>query len=266
MENFKKILLNIGGVVLLVLLLFIFTGDPGRLVNPEVSGGQQPQAGESTHDVHGTYTVVDVVDGDTVKLKIDGSTESVRLIGIDTPETVHPSKPVECFGKEASSKAKDVLSGEVVILETDKSQGVRDKYDRLLGYLILPDGTNFNKMMIEEGYAYEYTYSTPYKYQQEFQKAEKHARANKLGLWADGACDVEKVGGRVNSEADENTARDNDVKVDQSGDVEYECGYNAYNCSDFSSHREAQSVYDTCEGDIHRLDRDKDGIACESLR
>lgn len=139
------------------------------------------------------YEVVQVVDGDTVKLNIDGKTETIRLIGIDTPETVHPSKPVECFGLEASNKAKELLYGSKVSLETDDSQGVQDRYGRLLGYIILADGTNFNKLMIEQGYAYEYTYSTPYKYQSEFKSAEQSARTNKVGLWADGVCEEEVV-------------------------------------------------------------------------
>ena len=120
-----------------------------------------------------------------------GKTETIRLIGIDTPETVHPSKPVECFGVEASNKAKQLLSGKTVSLETDASQGTRDRYGRLLGYIILSDGTNFNKLMIEQGYAYEYTYSTAYKYQTTFKSAEQYARTNGIGLWADGVCDEE---------------------------------------------------------------------------
>ncbi|MEX0924421.1 MAG: thermonuclease family protein [Candidatus Paceibacterota bacterium] len=135
------------------------------------------------------YEVVDVVDGDTVKLSIDDEVETIRLIGIDTPETVHPSEPVECFGKEASNKAKELLSGKTVVLEADESQGTRDAYGRLLGYVILPGGRNFNKLMIEQGYAYEYTYSTPYKYQDAFKTAEQNARTSEVGLWADGACD-----------------------------------------------------------------------------
>lgn len=141
-----------------------------------------------------TYSVVSVVDGDTVKLSMNGSTETVRLIGIDTPESVHPTEPVECFGIEASNKAKQLLSGKQVQFETDSSQDTRDRYGRLLGYIILPDGRNFNKVMIEDGYAYEYTYSTTYKYQTAFKAAESNAKASGKGLWASGACsDFEEV-------------------------------------------------------------------------
>ena len=135
-----------------------------------------------------SYPIVRVVDGDTIIALINGAQEKVRLIGLNTPETVDPRKPVECFGKEASDEAKKILTGKSVRLETDPSQSIRDKYDRLLAYVFLPDGTNFDEMMIENGYGYEYTYDTPYKYQTEFKNAEKEARENKRGLWADGMC------------------------------------------------------------------------------
>lgn len=129
------------------------------------------------------YEVVRVVDGDTIDVSIDDQIERLRLIGINTPETVDPRKSVECFGKEASEKAKSILVGKKVTIESDPSQGERDKYDRLLRYVFLEDGTNFNLLMIREGYAYEYTYNLPYKYQTEFKQAQKEAEKNKMGLW-----------------------------------------------------------------------------------
>lgn len=134
------------------------------------------------------YDVVKVVDGDTVDVSIDGRVERMRLIGINTPETVDPRRPVQCFGIEASNKAKGLLEGQRVELESDSTQGERDKYGRLLRYIRLRDGRNFNELMISEGYAYEYTYNSPYKYQQEFKRAETSAREAKRGLWADSAC------------------------------------------------------------------------------
>lgn len=131
------------------------------------------------------FEVVRVVDGDTIDVDINGKKERLRLIGINTPETVDPRKPVECFGIEASNKAKSILEGHRVKLESDITQGDFDKYGRLLRYVFLEDGTNFNLLMIKEGYAYEYTYGTPYKYQAEFKQAQKYAEQNKLGLWGD---------------------------------------------------------------------------------
>lgn len=134
------------------------------------------------------YTVIQVVDGDTIKVSIDNVKTTVRLIGVDTPETVDPRKPVECFGKEATNKLLELLRSKIVLLEEDQSQGDEDKYGRLLRYIFLPDGTNVNRELIREGYAYEYTYDLPYKYQDEFKKAQISARENKRGLWADNAC------------------------------------------------------------------------------
>lgn len=136
----------------------------------------------------GYYKVLEVVDGDTIKVEIDNKPKSIRLIGINSPEIKDPRKPVECFAKEASEKANKVLAGKTVKLENDPTQTDKDKYDRLLRYVFLEDGINFNKMMIEEGFAFEYTYSNPYKYQDEFKLAQKNAEENKRGLWADNAC------------------------------------------------------------------------------
>lgn len=140
---------------------------------------------EETKKAEETYEVVKVVDGDTLSLSMNGKTEVLRLIGMDTPETVDPRKPVQCFAKEASAKAKEMLMGKKVRIEADPSQGELDKYNRLLRYIFLEDGTFYNKLMIEEGYAHEYTYNTPYKYQSEFKEAEAKAREAKRGFWGD---------------------------------------------------------------------------------
>lgn len=132
--------------------------------------------------------IVRAVDGDTFVVNIDGKDEKVRMIGIDTPEVVDPRKPVQCFGKEASNKAKEILNDTYVRLEADPTQSNRDKYGRLLRYAFLEDGTFFNEYMVKEGYAHEYTYQIPYKHQKQFKAAQKYAREHKKGLWADGAC------------------------------------------------------------------------------
>lgn len=136
-----------------------------------------------TSQLRQPYEVMKVVDGDTIDVLLDGKVERIRLIGINTPETVDPRRPVECFGKEASEKAKSILSGKLIVLESDPTQGERDKYDRLLRYVFLEDGTNLNLSMIQEGYAYEYTYNLPYKYQTAFKQAQRKAKENKMGLW-----------------------------------------------------------------------------------
>jgi len=108
-----------------------------------------------TNQQYEYYLVSSVVDGDTLKVNINGTIETLRLIGMDTPETVDPRKPVQCFGKEASNKAKELLIGKKVRIEKDSTQGELDKYGRRLVYIYREDGLFYNKYMIEQGYAHE---------------------------------------------------------------------------------------------------------------
>ncbi len=131
------------------------------------------------------YEVIKVVDGDTFNVKVDGYTVKVRMIGVDTPETVDPRKVVQCFGKEASNASKQLLSKRTVRLETDPTQGKSDKYGRLLAYAYNDEDIFVNSYLIEKGYAHEYTYNIPYKYQKEFKDLEKQAKEGRFGLWGD---------------------------------------------------------------------------------
>lgn len=136
------------------------------------------------------FTVVSVTDGDTFKVRIGEQTEAVRVIGIDTPEVVDPRQPpVQCFGKEASGRAKALLIGKKVRLEQDTAQQDRDRYGRLLRFVLFEDGTDFGLQMIREGYAQESLYSdTPHKNYGAYVEAQVQAKAEKVGLWADDAC------------------------------------------------------------------------------
>ncbi len=146
------------------------------------------------------YSVTSVVDGDTIKISMSGKEVTLRLIGMDTPETVDPRKPVQCFGKEASNKAKELLSGKKVRIEMDSSQGELDKYGRTLAYVFRDDGIFYNKYMIEQGYAHEYTYNTPYKYQAEFKLAQKSAQSSQLGLWSSTTCNGDTTSSNITTQ------------------------------------------------------------------
>lgn len=123
-----------------------------------------------------------VVDGDTLELA-DGKT--VRFIGIDTPETVDPKRPVGCFGKEASNETKSLLSGREVILQKDVSD--KDKYGRLLRliFLPLPSGQLLfvNDYLVREGFARVLTYPPDIKYNEKLRQAEEEAKQYGRGLW-----------------------------------------------------------------------------------
>ena len=121
-----------------------------------------------------------VVDGDTIILE---GQERVRLIGIDTPETKHPRKPVQYFGKEASEFTRRLVEGEKVRLEYDQER--TDRYGRVLAYVYLEDGTFLNAEIIKQGYGFAYT-RYPFKYMEEFRAYEKEALESSRGLWASG--------------------------------------------------------------------------------
>lgn len=159
-----------------------------EIITTNLASQNQNQTANQTY-----YLVVDVIDGDTIKISINEKDETLRLIGLDTPETVDPRKPVQCFGKEASDKAKELLLEKKIRIESDVSQDVRDKYGRLLVYVYREDGLFYNKYMIEQGYAHEYTYKIPYKYQSEFKVAEISAKTNQKGLWAPTVCNDDTI-------------------------------------------------------------------------
>jgi micrococcal nuclease len=138
--------------------------------------------------VQGPFIVTKVVDGDTIWVDNNGQRMKIRMIGLDTPETVDPRKPVQCFGREASAQAKTILGGRSVYLETDPSQDTIDRFGRTLAYVWIESGRLFNLDMITDGYAFDYTYDLPYRYQQDFKAAENDARAQERGLWSPNAC------------------------------------------------------------------------------
>lgn len=128
-----------------------------------------------------TYHVIRVIDGDTIEINYSGKKEKVRLIGIDTPETKHPTKGVQPYGLQASAFTKENLEGEKVTLEFDVQE--RDCYGRLLAYVYTQDGTMFNGWLLEEGYAQIATFPPNVKYEEFFKTLQKEARQNNRGLW-----------------------------------------------------------------------------------
>jgi len=128
--------------------------------------------------------VIRVIDGDTVVLAIGAEEKTVRLIGVDTPETVHPSKPVEAYGKEASRFTENLLKGESVYLDYEPGGSRLDKYGRTLAYLYrVPDGVFVNLEIVRQGYGHAYT-EYPFRYMEAFRFYERRARETGKGLWA----------------------------------------------------------------------------------
>lgn len=211
---------------------------------------------DSEMDKKKLFKIVKVTDGDTITAIIRGKNESIRLLGIDTPETVDPRKPVQCFGKAASDKMKSLVLGKYVKLVDDSTQGNRDKYKRLLRFVYLPDSkaTFVNGEMVKQGFAFSYK-EYPTKMLEKFNNFEKYARENNLGLW--GSCPFNNP----------TTVKPTTTKsVPVQSDIFYSEGDK--DCSDFATHAKAQAFFISQGGpgsDPHKLDADGDGLACESL-
>lgn len=209
-------------------------------------------------------TVTRVVDGDTVEVEFkNGETDTIRMIGVDTPETVASNlKPSEYgipdttqgrdwllnWGEKASSFATDTLAGETVTVVTDPESDKRGYYGRLLAYIYV-DGTNFNRKLIEHGYARRYDDSS-FTLKSEFGQLEENAQAENRGLWS-----FEQ---QSTSTPTPEPTPNQTPPPPPTGDVD---------CSYFDTHEAAQQFFENHnpEEDPHRLDGDGDGQACESL-
>ncbi len=143
---------------------------------------QEPQQAALRADP-GLYAVEHFVDGDTIAVNMNGTTEKVRMIGLDTPETHKPNAPVQCYGWEAAAYTKQLIGTGKVRLESDPQSSNRDRYGRLLRYVYLTDGRMVETELIQNGYGFAYT-SFPFTKSAEFKSAEQQAQTTRKGLWA----------------------------------------------------------------------------------
>ncbi len=180
----KKLLLVGAGILILLIGIGIGggTGQPQQHVSSALLSAEKVSpspsvAGTASTVSTGLVKVIRVIDGDTIE--IEGG-ERVRYIGIDTPETVDPRKPVQCFGVEASRKNKELAEGKEIRLEKDITD--KDKYGRLLRYVWIGESM-INLELVKQGFASSYSYPPDIKHQDDFVKAEREARDAKRGLW-----------------------------------------------------------------------------------
>ncbi|WP_430786557.1 thermonuclease family protein [Virgibacillus flavescens] len=225
---------------------------------------EQNAAEEAVKTTAANATVTRVIDGDTIEISMNGTNEDVRLLLIDTPETVHPSKPVEAYGPEASQFVKEKLTGEEVRVEVGKEE--RDKYGRLLAYVFI-DGETIQEKLLRNGLA-----RTAYLYNdltmlEEFHKVQETAISKEIGVWSiPGYSHVDHNHGYHYQEdsGEEPTEKE---QGDQK-ELQYDPFGADRDCGDFSTHEQAQNFYVAAggpENDPHRLDRDGEGSACDSL-
>jgi len=141
-------------------------------------------AGKFMRSDVGSYKVLEFVDGDTLIVDMNGQAEIIRFIGIDTPETHKPDSPVECYGPDAAAYTKKRIGGSRVKLVADTLTTNRDRYERLLRYVYLPDGTNLNQELVRHGYAFAYAF--PFAKSRDFNLSMEQAQTARQGLW--GSC------------------------------------------------------------------------------
>jgi endonuclease YncB( thermonuclease family) len=185
MSGFRRRHKAISGLIFILVLIYVVATQSGWLNGNKSLEQNQP----------GLYSINHYVDGDTIAVNMNGSVETIRFIGVDTPETHKPNTPVQCYGPEAAAHTKKVISkfGKVR-LQADPLDTNRDVYGRLLRYIYLPDGTLLDEEIIRDGYGFAYL-DFPFSKKAEFSAAGQAAMESKAGLW--GICHpaVNKYGG-----------------------------------------------------------------------
>ena len=151
---------------------------PGGLATPRAERASWPDPPKDAVPVR----VQRVTDGDTFVATVKGRRERIRIIGVDTPESVDPRRPDEPFGEEASNFARHYLDGATVRLAGDAEP--RDRYGRMLAYVWLEDGTFWNALLAAEGYAQQLTIPPNVTYADLFRRLVGEARREDRGLWA----------------------------------------------------------------------------------
>ncbi len=208
--------------------------------------------------------IVRVVDGDTVELE---GGKILRYIGIDTPETKHPGKQVECYGQEAYKKNVSLVGGRMVELEKDLSEV--DRYGRLLRYVYV-DGSMVNEVLVRDGFAQAVSFPPDVVYQEKLRSAEQKARQAKLGLWGTQCADAPEESQQA---VEEEQVSPPVLGTYQNADCLYSCLHPDKDCSDFVTQAQAQVFFLCCgfsaTNDPMRIDGANgvgNGQACESLR
>lgn len=178
-------------LVVALLTLFITVGQRYGWFKGAVKQAQISQPG--------LYNVTEFVDGDTIKVDMNGGIETVRLIGVDTPETHDPRKAVQCYGAAAADFTRQFIGSQPVRLAADPINTNRDRYNRLLRYVYLADGRLVNAEIIKQGYGFAYT-AFPFEKSDQFRSYEKQARQHNLGLWNSCQIFINQYGGEQSSD------------------------------------------------------------------
>ena len=246
--------------LIFVTLVIFLAGCSGSL---PISDAEDSSAARPETETASTVTVARVIDGDTMEVEYaNGTEETVRLLGVDTPETtlsrISPDEFVGIpettagrdhlfdWGERATEFAEAELEGEQVRIVVDTESDRRGYFGRLLVYIYV-DGENFNEQLLSNGYAR--LYDSQFSLREEFAAVERQAQNNEVGLW-------EYQGSESESSSETDREEINVPPLPPDSD---------YDCDDFETQQQAQYVLETEAGDPHGLDRDGDEFACESL-
>jgi len=261
-----------------ILFLVFVVLSAGCAANPEAGGSNDDFNKSATGKTQLVKEPIDAeevefvepVDGDTAKMKIKGKVETIRFLLVDTPETKHPKLGEQPKGAQAAAFTKKMLEeADRITLQYDVEK--RDKYERVLAY-VFADGVNVQEELLKKGLArVGYVYESR-RHLKAFKEAEKFARERGLGIWECSGY-VARDGYKPEKWCKENEGSTKKtmhtvVRNGRTYHVAYDPKGLDRDCSDFDSQKEAQAFYEAAGGpekDPHRLDPDRDGIACESL-
>ncbi|HVS79049.1 MAG TPA: thermonuclease family protein [Candidatus Saccharimonadales bacterium] len=192
MTRFRRRHKILSVLIFVLVLIYVVATQSGWLDNPAQTAEQ---------DQPGLYSIDHYIDGDTIAVNMNGSVETIRFIGVDTPETHKPNTPVQCYGPQAAAHTQAMISkfGKVR-LQADSLDTNRDVYGRLLRYVYLPDGTLLDEEIIKDGYGFAYL-GFPFSKKAQFAADGQAAQAAKVGLWAVCHPTVNKYGGYTSNPA-----------------------------------------------------------------
>ncbi len=216
-----------------------------------------------------TYKVIEVIDGDTIKISYNWEERSIRFIWVDTPESYTTRFwYIECYWQDAKNYLKNLIENKEVKLEFDQTQGKEDKYNRLLAYVFY-NNENINNKLIQEWYWFEYTYDDKYKYQENFLNSQIQAKEYKKWLWEENTCNGErKALENINNNTSTSSVNTQTTTAYYNPfDISYlnmwfKCEKPKY-CTQMTSCQEASYYWKQCWASW--FDRDNDWIPCENL-
>lgn len=252
----------------------------GQIMPEEEMPADSESAPAPADETEWTVSVERVIDGDTMEVQFpDGEIDTIRLLGVDTPETYDQNDPEEFegipnntagadwlaqWGDRATTFATEELADEEVRIAVDPEADRRGDFGRLLVYLYTDDEESFNERLLENGLAR--MYDTEFSERSTYEQLETEAQREGVGLWGFDESTEDSSEDTADEGEDDSGSEDETDDGADSGSGDDGSGSDSdLDCEDFDTQEEAQEVYEQDTSDPHRLDDDDDGVACEAL-